>query len=138
MSPASGSRPRELRDAFWQAITDDLNTPRALSIALAAAREPELSPADRWSLMADFDRLLGFSLETATDPETDRDVTEDPRIALRLAERQAAKASRDFATADAIRDELAAIGIKIIDTPAGPRAHRQQPLPTTRSDDEIG
>jgi cysteinyl-tRNA synthetase len=38
-----------------------------------------------------------------------------------LDQRQAARASKDFAAADAVRDQLAAAGIEIEDTPQGPR-----------------
>ena len=41
-----------------------------------------------------------------------------------LAERQAARDAKDWATADRIRDELAAMKIEIVDTPEGPRWRR--------------
>ncbi|MFN8018064.1 MAG: cysteine--tRNA ligase [Acidimicrobiales bacterium] len=114
------------RERFWAALADDLNAPRALAVASEVARAAELTDADRWSLLADFDRALGFGLATAADPEAaGQDATEDPRIAALLAERQAARAARDFATADRIRDELAAEGIEIVDTPEGARAWRR-------------
>ncbi|NNL65440.1 MAG: cysteine--tRNA ligase, partial [Myxococcales bacterium] len=48
----------------------------------------------------------------------------DPRIDALVEERQAARKARDFARADAIRDELAAEGIVIEDTAEGPRWKR--------------
>ena len=44
---------------------------------------------------------------------------EDP--AALLEQRQAARERRDFAAADAIRNSLAALGVEVSDTPAGPR-----------------
>jgi cysteinyl-tRNA synthetase len=43
----------------------------------------------------------------------------DAEIADRIADRTAAKATRDFASADRIRDELKALGIELIDKPGG-------------------
>ena len=45
----------------------------------------------------------------------------DALVATLLEQRQAARAAKDWATADAIRDSLAAAGLKITDTPAGAR-----------------
>ena len=45
----------------------------------------------------------------------------DVLVAALLDQRQAARAAKDFATADVVRDQLAAAGIEIEDTPQGPR-----------------
>jgi cysteinyl-tRNA synthetase len=119
-SAADPTRTEPLRQAFWAALADDLNTPRALAVVSGAARDPELSSADRWSLLADFDRVLGFDLATAADPEAASAVDVDGDVAALLAEREAARADRDFVTADRIRDELAARGLDIVDTADGP------------------
>jgi cysteinyl-tRNA synthetase len=119
------ARTQPLRDAFWGFLADDLNSPRALSVVSTVARDPELTAADRWSLLADFDRALGFGLADATDPEEAGDESADPRIAGLLAERTAARAAKDWAEADRIRDVLAAEGLEVVDTPDGPKARRK-------------
>jgi cysteinyl-tRNA synthetase len=45
----------------------------------------------------------------------------DGLVSLALQQRQAARARKDFAAADAIRDQLAALGVQVEDTPSGPR-----------------
>jgi cysteinyl-tRNA synthetase len=50
----------------------------------------------------------------------------DPEAERLLAERESARAGRDFERADAIRDELAERGYEIRDTDAGPRLVRRQ------------
>ena len=86
------------------------------------ARSSELSEADRRDLLLDFDRALGLNLAEA---ELAAEVAEsDPRIDGLVAEREAARASKDFATADRIRDELAAEGIEVVDGPDGARWRR--------------
>jgi cysteinyl-tRNA synthetase len=56
-----------------------------------------------------------LELEEAADPDAER----------LLREREEARAARDFATADARRDELAALGWEVRDTPEGPRLVRR-------------
>ena len=106
------------------ALDDDLNAPRALAALFDFAREANrlmdggerpgqaaLGVWERWST-----RVLDvLPAERAADDATRAWVEE------RLSERAAAKKRRDFATADRIRDELAARGVVIEDTPAGPK-----------------
>ncbi|MBI2709424.1 MAG: cysteine--tRNA ligase [Actinobacteria bacterium] len=113
------------RRSFWSALADDLNAPRALTVVWDVIRGAELTAADRWSLLADFDRALGFGLAEATDPEAATAAGSDPRVDGLLAEREAARRTRDFTTADRIRDDLAAEGIEVVDTPAGPTWRRR-------------
>ena len=89
-----------------------------------AVRDPELSLASRWAFLVDVDRALGFGLADAVAPDADESGS-DPHIDARVAERQAAREAKDFATSDRIRDELAAEGIEIVDTPAGPTWRRR-------------
>jgi len=105
---------------FREAVRDDLNAPRALAVAWEAARGPELSPADKRSLLLEFDAWLGLGLATE-----ERRSESDPRIDGLLARREAAREAREFATADRIRKELEAEGILIEDTPEGPRWRRR-------------
>jgi len=112
------------------ALDDDLNTPSVLAeIARIAgeARKAESSEAKR-QLKSD---LLGAGLALGLlqqDPAawfargTSGD--DDARIQALIDERNAAKKSRDFARADAIRDQLAGEGILLEDTPQGVRWKR--------------
>jgi cysteinyl-tRNA synthetase len=109
------------RRRFWSALADDLNTPRALAVVSEVARADDLSPADRWAFLSEADQVLGFGFAEASSgpvPES------DPVIDAKVAEREAARAAKDFATADRIRDELAAGGIELIDGPSGPTWRR--------------
>ena len=56
----------------------------------------------------------------AGDAASDTDAI-DGLISLALQQREAARARKDFAASDAIRDQIAALGIVIEDTPQGPR-----------------
>jgi cysteinyl-tRNA synthetase len=104
------------RSRFVAALSEDLGTPAALATAHAVASAQDLSPLQRRALLLDFDRVLGLSLEEAPEPREE----ELPEGAAALLERRAAaRTERDYATADALRDELAGLGVEVRDTPDG-------------------
>ena len=111
--PASGYRGR-----FADAVADDLGTPRALAVAHEVASAPDLADAERRALLLDFDRVLGLSLGAPVPPEAPL-----PEGASEILERRAAaRAARDWAASDALRDELTALGVEVRDTPSGQEA----------------
>jgi len=120
---AAAARIAPYRARFREAVRDDLNAPRALAETIEMLRAPGLTPADQRALLAEFDAWLGLDLLTAEAPAEASE--SDPRIDALLAEREAARKRRDFATSDRVRDQLAAEGIAILDTPHGPRWKRK-------------
>jgi cysteinyl-tRNA synthetase len=103
------------RARFVEAIADDLALPRALVIAHEVAAAEDLTPVQRRALLLDFDRVFGLDLGAAPAP-----AVELPPGAAELLERRAvARTERDFSTSDALRDELAALGVEVRDTPDG-------------------
>jgi cysteinyl-tRNA synthetase len=103
------------RSRFADAVADDLALPRALAIAHEVASASDLTDAQRRAMLLDFDRVLGLSLDAPIAEEAPL-----PDGAAELLERRAAaRAARDFAASDALRDELAALGVEVRDTPDG-------------------
>jgi len=131
-SPARPGRKRALNPAFVAAMNDDLNTSRALAVVHDLVREGNaaLAAADKGAVsrilpevrsMLDVLGLDPLSPQwTRTDGAELHDVVES-LVALALEQRQAARARKDWAAADAVRDQLKAAGIVVEDTPAGPR-----------------
>ncbi len=102
-----------------EAVSDDLNTPRALPVLDELIDDKRMSAEDRLATLAEFDRVLGLDL-IALDrgalrvrPATATLSAEE--VDARLAERRQARADKDFARSDAIRDELGAAGIDVMD-----------------------
>jgi cysteinyl-tRNA synthetase len=116
--------------AVKTALCDDLNTPSALSelAGLAAAARRSVDPAERRSLKAALlggGKLLGLLQQDPADwfGRGGSD-DEDARVQALVDERNAAKAARDFARADAIRKQLADEGVLLEDTAQGVRWRR--------------
>ena len=127
------SGPDALPEAFVAAMNDDLGTPAAVAVlhehvregnrALAAGQDVT-GLAGRVEAMLD---VLGLHPHDAAwaagsssaDDRLTRAV--DVLVAGLLERRAEARAAKDFATADALRDQLAAAGVLIEDTPAGPQ-----------------
>jgi cysteinyl-tRNA synthetase len=112
-----------LRARFREAVRDDLNAPRALAVAWEVTRNPALSPVEKRTLLLEFDAWLGLGL--ATELPRGAEQEKDSRIDELLAQREAARGARQFATADRIRNQLEQEGIVIEDTPEGPRWRRR-------------
>jgi cysteinyl-tRNA synthetase len=118
--------------AFTAAMDEDLNTSVALAAlhALAGAVNARLEElgtraighAEQAAALAALDRMDAvFGFLSLADAESQVDEGLAAWVEERIAARQAARNARDFATADAIRDEIAARGVVVEDTPLGAR-----------------
>jgi cysteinyl-tRNA synthetase len=101
-----------------EAISDDLNTARVLVIAesIAAMKGQE---NDRLAGVLEIDQILGLGLANLTRADLrirpkSAQITE-AEIEAALAQRKEARAAKDFARSDALRDELAAKGVEVMD-----------------------
>ena len=125
-----GPDPLPIPEAIDAALHDDLNTPTALAelAALAtAARKAESEDDKREAKRALLGggALLGLLQQAPADWfQRGSDDMDAARIDALLEERTAARAAKDFARADAIRDELTAMGIVIEDSADGARWKR--------------
>ena len=116
------------RDRFVEAMDDDLNTPQALAALFDLARDVNRASAEGRSVVAAQETLrelagvLGLSLR---EPETAEDAEFAARVEALVARRAELRAARDFAGADAVRAELAAMGVELADSPSGPTTWRR-------------
>jgi cysteinyl-tRNA synthetase len=98
---------------FWAAVDDDLDTPKALAVLAEMEGDERLPAAARHRAVLAFDRFLGLDLDRAAGHELPRGARE------LIARREAARAARDWATADRLRGDLAGMGVEVSDAPGG-------------------
>jgi cysteinyl-tRNA synthetase len=115
---------RELHDRFVRAIDDDLDMPGALALVREMVRSRLASDERRW-LILDADLVLGLDLHRVWDEPANAGAHVPDRISSLVAERTAARETRDFARSDAIREELAKLGWIVTDEPAGSRVQQR-------------
>ncbi|MGW5686932.1 cysteine--tRNA ligase [Nonomuraea sp. NPDC003754] len=120
-----------LPEAFADALDDDLGTPQALAVVHEVVREGNVALArgDKEAvarLLAETQNMLDVLGLDPRSPQwrtagSDLTGVVDSLVKVALEQRQAARARKDYAAADAIRDGLAAAGITVEDTPHGAR-----------------
>ena len=113
--------------SMLEALSDDLNTPKAFAALNDLIGRVNKAKADAPGSLPKLKNILHNSI-SLLGVAPDRDlievavaIGEKRQIESLLAERTQAKAEKNFARADEIRNELAAQGIEIIDTPDGPK-----------------
>ena len=109
----------QLHDKFDAALSDDLNSSKGLPLLEELLGLKKVSAEQRLTLLSEMDAVLGLDLMALkrdqlrlrpANAETDA-----AAIEAKLDQRQQAKAEKDFATADTIRDQLTAQGVELMD-----------------------
>jgi cysteinyl-tRNA synthetase len=125
--PALGGVLAAAEQAFGEALDDDLNVSAALAVVFDLVRDVNrridsrsLSTADATTAL---ERLRSLDQVLGVLPDPDDEVDDDTKRLL--DERERARANRDWAASDRLRDELADRGIAVEDTRDGQRWRRQ-------------
>jgi len=114
-------------DAFADAMDDDLGVPQALAVLHDTVRRGNSaldagSKEEAWTAFVQVDamvRLLGFDEPPSGGADLAEHRTLDALVQTMITQRAQARADKDWAAADRIRDAIAAAGITLEDTPAG-------------------
>jgi cysteinyl-tRNA synthetase len=129
-APLVGDREGFVPPGFARALDDDLGVPAALAVLHETVRAGNVALADgakealrdAFGAVAVMARLLGiWPPDWQQEQSADTTAVIDALVGVALEQREAARARKDYAAADAIRDGLGAAGIAVEDTPGGPR-----------------
>jgi len=118
--PTIGPKAQSYIDAFIGHLCQDLGTPRALAELWGLLRDAEVPASEALAAAYEMDEVLGLSLAESRKAVA---AAVDPAFATEVealvADRVAAKKSKDWARADAIRDQLKSKGVQLEDGPSG-------------------
>lgn len=112
---------REYEKKFMEAIDDDLNMPRAISIVWDLLKDESISNKEKRKIIFKFDKVLGLDLKKADE------FKKAPAKIKALAEaRERLRVNKQFTQADALRKEIEALGYTLEDTEVGPFLWRKK------------
>jgi cysteinyl-tRNA synthetase len=112
-----GDAAKAFDDRVRAAFADDLGMPAAVVIVNELDHSADVPDADKYALLASWDRVLSLDLEREARS------TWEPTLEMQelMTRRDEARARKDYATSDALRDQLTALGVEVKDTPEGTR-----------------
>jgi cysteinyl-tRNA synthetase len=124
-----GVKPGELPDEFVAAMDEDLNTSRAFAVLHETVRAGNTALDTDGDVLGPLGQTLAMLGVLGLDPldphwagtRGDLRSTVDGLVALALEQRALARQRKDWAAADAVRDQLRQAGVIVEDTPHGPR-----------------
>jgi cysteinyl-tRNA synthetase len=100
---------------FRDALAADLDLPAAVVVVNELDRSAVVPPGEKVALLASWDRVLGLDL----DREARSVWAPSPDVLQLVARRDEARAARNYAESDRIREELQALGLEVMDTSEG-------------------
>jgi cysteinyl-tRNA synthetase len=112
-----GQEAKSFDKRFREALADDLDMPQALVVTNELVSSQAVADGEKYALLVSWDRVLGLDVER--DARTRWEPSED--VKSLVVQRDVARAAKDFAEADALRDRLQEMGLEVMDTPAGTR-----------------
>ncbi|MDZ7795185.1 MAG: cysteine--tRNA ligase [Spirochaetia bacterium] len=109
-----GSEARRYLEEFQTQVTNDLHVPKALSVLWPLLKDSAVPAGEKLAVVLDMDKVLGLQLASVEE-----EASLDDETHKLIKEREEARAAKDFARADQIRDQLLEKGIELKDTPKG-------------------
>jgi cysteinyl-tRNA synthetase len=106
---------------FREALANDMHLPGVVALVNELDHAADVPPGEKYRLLASWDSVLGLDLER----EASSDWQPNDEMRAKMSERDAARDRKDYATSDRLRDELAAMGLEVMDGPDGTSVRRR-------------
>lgn len=119
-NPGSNEVKNDYKQQFSDAINNDLDMPKAMSVMWAVIRDAKLGNTEKYDLLLDFDGVLGFGFKDFEEEVVD--ISDE--IKQMIEEREQARKKKDWKAADKIRSELEEKGYILEDAPEGPKVKK--------------
>jgi len=118
----SAPMPADYRARFETVVADDLDMPRALQVMRDVEKDPDLADGARLEFFLHADRVLGLDLAIDIGRQTSIEVPDEVTALADL--RTAARAAKDWAESDRLRDAIAELGWTVTDSKDGQQLQR--------------
>lgn len=105
----------EYNEKFLKAIEDDLNIPQALAVMWEMINDDSCHLAIKAGTLLEFDKVFGLGL----DEYVGKKIEIPAEVSALLKDREAARAAKNWAESDRLRDEIAKLGFAVEDSPQG-------------------
>jgi cysteinyl-tRNA synthetase len=110
------------RARFFQQIENDLKTPEALAVMWELVGDNQLTAAQRYHLLLEFDGILGLGLAKVEPAEK---ISVPSQVQNLLDKRQSAREEENWSEADELRAQIEKLGFKVIDEETGQRLKKR-------------
>tara|TARA_Y100000310_G_C20703671_1_gene832465 strand:+ start:3933 stop:5294 length:1362 start_codon:yes stop_codon:yes gene_type:complete len=111
---------KQYQEQFQEAISDDLNTPKALNIFWQALDDPNFSTPKKLKLLLNFDEVLGLNLKNMKKEK----ITISSEVKKLLDSRERFRKNKLWERADVIRQRIHDLGFRVQDTAKGPKLEK--------------
>lgn len=115
----SAAMPADVVGPMVDALADDLDTSRAILLLRELEKRTDIPDGAKFEVFAYLDRVLGLDLARTVGQAPPAEITVPAEAAALLEARAAARAAKEWAESDRIRDALADLGYVVTDTPEG-------------------
>ncbi|MBI5470018.1 cysteine--tRNA ligase [Candidatus Kaiserbacteria bacterium] len=117
--------PPAFEEAFTARLNDDIDTPSALALVWESLKDETYSLAEQKAILDSANAVFGLGLEFAVPAAQQVGRADLPEAVLALLEeREAARATKDFAKADELRDKISQAGYSIEDSVEGAKLRK--------------